>query len=171
MSFNIDAINILVVLVALLNTIYGLIVYSRNRKDKTNFFFFILTLMVSMWGLSMVAYRGFMELDFAVRSARILYLSAAAIPISFLYFVFIFPHEEFRFEWWQKYILPIPFLAIAFLSIFPNALIETVRFATGERVIVFNQLYHLLYGVYLVGYFGAGYLILFKRFAHATGLY
>ena len=127
MSFNLDIINILVVLVALINTVYGLIVYSRNRKDHTNFSFFLLTLAVSAWGFSMFAYRGFSDIDTVIFFSRILYVSAAAIPLAFLYFVFIFPREQGVFTEKQRYLLPIPFVLVALASIVPDWLIQTVE--------------------------------------------
>ncbi len=172
MSFNLDVINILVVLVALINTVYGLIVYSRNRKNHTNLSFFLLTLAVSAWGFSMFAYRGFNNLDTVILFSRILYVSAAAIPTAFLYFVFIFPRENGIFTEWQKYLLPIPFALVAVSSLVPDWLIQSVDIVPlGERIIIFNQQLHLWYGLYIVGYFGAGYFIILKRLVGATGVY
>ena len=172
MNFNLDVINILVVLVALVNTVYGLVVYSRNRNDATNISFFILTLAVSAWGFSMFAFRGFSELTTVVWAARILYVSAAAIPLAFLYFVFIFPNEKYTPTEQQKYLLHIPFFIITALALWPNTLIQSVRFIPQtESFIVFNPTHHLIYALYIVGYFGAGYFLLFKRLRDAGGVY
>ncbi len=172
MNFTIDLINALVILAALANMVYGLVVYSRNRNDATNFWFFVLTLAVSAWGVSMFLFRGFGEISAVVLSARILYVAAAAIPLSFLYFIFVFPNQKSELTERQKYLLPLPFLAISALSLWPGGLIEIVQFIpNAENIIVFNPIYHLLYALYIVGYFGAGYILLFRRFKTADGLY
>ena len=172
MGFKFDTINILVLIVTITNIIYGLIVYSRNRKDKTNLSFFILTLGVGFWGLSMFAYRWFIDESLVLIFSRILYLAAATIPISFLYFVFIFPNEDWKANLWQKIILPLPLILIAIISLWPNILIRGVNlFPNAESFIVFDQRFHLLYGVYIVSYFGAGYLWLIKKLFGSSGVF
>jgi len=73
MEIKLDVINVIVLIVALVNAIYGLIVFSRNRSDKTNLTFFILTLTVSFWNISMFAYRAALNPEAAAFFARVLY--------------------------------------------------------------------------------------------------
>ncbi len=47
MIFNLDVINALVAIAAVVNTGYGLIIYSQHRGSRTNLMFFLLTLAVS----------------------------------------------------------------------------------------------------------------------------
>jgi heat shock protein HtpX len=57
MVFNIDLINILILVATITNTLYGLVIYSQNRRSATNVSFFILTLGVACWGISMLLFR------------------------------------------------------------------------------------------------------------------
>jgi signal transduction histidine kinase len=171
MPFSFDTKNIIILLVGLINIVYGLMVYLRNKKSKTNCWFFSLVLAVTFWIVSIIAYRGFQEIETVILWARILYLSATLIPFAFLGFTFIFPEEEFNFKSWQKYLLPLPMVIIAFISLFPNGLIRGVEIIAGEEnKIIFNQYLHLIYALYIIGYFSWGYVILFKKYLASAGV-
>lgn len=171
MELKLDPINIVILLVALINTIYGLIVFTRNRNDKTNFSFFILTLSVSFWDIGMFAYRGVADQQLAIFFARLLYFAASTIPFAFLYFVFIFPNTEFKPKNWQKYLVPIPFVVLSIISLVPGVLIESVVFIAGkENMIVFNPWLHMFYAVYIIFYFCWGYWLLFKKYQTTSGI-
>src|SRR6185312_2971837 len=105
MNFQLDIINILILFVMLVNSIYGLIVYSRNRNDKTNFSFFLLTVTISLWGLTMFGYRGFVDHGTVLLMSRLLYFTAVMIPTAFIYFVIIFPDSQTKIKPLQKYLI------------------------------------------------------------------
>lgn len=171
MSINLDAINIIILLTALVNTIYGLVVYSRNRHDATNISFFILTLSVSFWDITMFAYRAAEDPFIALICSRILYVAASTIPIAFLFFVLIFPDGSFKPSKWQKFLLPVPFIISCIISITPSFLIENVLFVPNqENTIIFNFGLHIYYAIYIISYFFFGYLILFKKYSKAEGV-
>jgi signal transduction histidine kinase len=171
MDLKLDTINVIVLIVALVNTIYGLIVFSRNRNDKTNLTFFILTLTVSFWDIGMFAYRAVPDFELATFFARILYVAASTIPISFLYFVFTFPNQEIKLNSIQKYLLPIPFIISCVISIVPSLLIQTVLPVIGhENIIVFNNWLHAYYAIYIISYFSIGYYLLIKKYFRTTGV-
>ncbi len=167
--FELDFINVAVLLAAVANTVYGMVIYSRNREDDTNFAFFILTLTVSAWGFSMFLYRGFDNITFSTFAARLLYVAASSIPLAFLYFTTIFPKNEYSLKWWLKLSVPLPFLAMIITSILPDGLIQTIQTVSGgEKIIVFNFFFHLCYALYIVSYFGLSYLVLYKKYKTAS---
>ncbi len=169
--FDIDIKSTFILLVTVANLIFGSVVYLRNKKNLTNLLFFGVTLGVVFWSLSMVFFRGVSHIDIATLFSRILYFTAAIIPIIFLYFTFAFPNETFNFKNWQKYLLPIPFLLIVLISLLPNILIQGTKFpSVGEREIVFNQFYHIIYALYIVGYFSWGYLNLLLKLISNKGI-
>lgn len=170
MNFKLDVINAVLIVVTLVNTIYGLIVYSRNRNDKTNLAFFVLTLTVSLWDISMFLYRGFYDHDTVLIWSRVLYFGASTIPLSFLYFVYIFPKATFTATKWQKYLLPVPFLFLTALSLGPFLVKDVVLVPNSESHIIFNEIFHGVYAVYIVGLFLWGYLVLAKQFFHSSGI-
>ena len=169
---TIDTINILVATVAILNTLYGLLVYSRNRKDTTNRSFFFLTLCVSSWGVAMFVFRSLTDPAQLIWVARFLYATAALIPFASVYFSKIFPEKQFTFTFPQRWIIPTPFLLMVYWSLTPYGGVITDAYArTGqESVIVFNQLIHSIYIIFIVGYFLWVYAILFSKLFRASGI-
>lgn len=169
MSIHLDLINILIFFVMLINSIYGLIIYSRNRKSVINFLFFCLTISISFWGLSMFGYRAFFSHDNVLIMSRLLYFSAITIPVTFLYFVIFFPNENTKLGFGQKYLLPITPFVLCFLSLYPDGFIrDVILYNNKETFIVFNKLTHIFFGVYVVSYFSIAYNLLFKKYLRAN---
>jgi signal transduction histidine kinase len=166
---NFDLINVIILIVMLVNSVYGLIIYSRNRKNVINFLFFILTVSISMWGLTMFGYRAFIDYDRVLIMARLLYFSAITIPVSFLYFVLIFPETNYNFSRFEKYVLPIFPGLLCVLSLVPGGFINDVILKNGqETFIVFNKITHALFGIYVVTYFLGAYHILYSKYKKAN---
>jgi signal transduction histidine kinase len=169
MNLRLDFINIAIFFVMLVNSIYGLIIYSRNRNNKTNFSFFILTITITMWCLTMFGYRIFNDHDIVLLMSRLLYFSAITIPVAFVYFVIIFPNSEVRLSSSQKYLLPIFPLILCILSVYPGGFINDVTLYTHkESFIDFNLSAHILFGIYVVSYFSGAYWILYKKHKEAN---
>jgi len=172
MPFNIDVKNLILILVGILNLVYGFVVYLRNRKNHTNRWFFLLVISIAAWIISIIFYRGLGDQQEVLLWARILYLSATFIPIAFLFFSITFPKEKTSLELWKKILFPVPFLAVAIVSIIPDKLILGVVLEPGQETkIIFNQFFHFLYGLYIMGYFGWTYIILGKKYLSAEGAY
>ena len=53
MSLSFDVQNILVLLAGFTGIVYGLIIYSGNKKGQTNLWFFLFVLFVAFWCISM----------------------------------------------------------------------------------------------------------------------
>ncbi|HYF10615.1 MAG TPA: ATP-binding protein [Candidatus Paceibacterota bacterium] len=165
MIFNLDVINALVAIAAVVNTGYGLIIYSRHRDNKTNLMFFLLTLAVSSWGVGMFFYRGFADREAAILAARLLYVGASFIPLAFIHFAYTFPRETGGLSRSVSLGLLLPLVPLIIAILLPGGLIRDVLPVTGdERHIVFNQLLHALYGVYIFAYFAVGYAFLIKKY-------
>ncbi len=155
----------------LVNSIYGLFIYSRNRNDKINFSFFILTITISLWGISMIGYRGFLDHNIVLWMARLLYFSAIGIPTAFIYFCMIFPDPDTKLSNYQKYLTPIPLIILCLMSIIPGWFIyDVILYTNKETFIVFNKIAHILFGIYVVNYFSWAYWIIIKKYIKATGI-
>lgn len=171
MTLNFDLISLAILIVFLLNSAFGIIVFLKNKKSSTNKWYFRVTLTVAAWCLSMVFYRAVTNYEWMLLLSRILYVSAVTIPIAFAYFVLVFPSDNHKFEWWQKYLFPLPALALVAVSIIPNQLIESITVVPdSENIIVFNPLYHLIYGFYISFYFLYSFYVLGKKYVNAGGI-
>ncbi len=171
MEFKIDIINILILSVMLVNSIYGIFIYSRNRNDKINFSFFILTITISLWGITMFGYRGFLNHDLVLWMARLLYFSAIGIPTAFVYFCMIFPDSNTKLSNYQKYLTPIPLIILCLMSLVPGWFIyDVILYTNKETFIVFNKVAHIFFGIYVVNYFSWSYWIIIKKYIKASGI-
>ncbi len=169
MFFKFDIINFAILLVFVVNTVFGLIVYGRDRKNATNKSFFLFTLTVTGWCLGMVLYRGFNDVALATLFCRLLYVSAVLIPLSLIYFAINFPEPVSSVKKWQKYLLPIPTIVLIVFSLLPNhGLIESISFVSGgESIIHFNFILELVYVSYISIYFLYYFLILGNKFSYS----
>ncbi|HEX8931620.1 MAG TPA: ATP-binding protein [Patescibacteria group bacterium] len=158
------------ILVGFTNLGYGWATYLHNKKSRVNIWFFYFVVAIGLWILSMILYRGLQPLNQTLLWCRILYVAAAIIPLFFIYFADVFPDGELNLNFFDKYILWLPTIFISFISAVPNILIETIRIIPGqEKFIVFNQFWHSIYGLYIVGYFTIAYIVLFKKYLHTSG--
>jgi signal transduction histidine kinase len=165
MDFNLDFINILILVVIVLNFSLGIFVFFTKRESKINQYFFTFSITATLWGLSMLFFRGLAGSDFAVSFARILYACAALIPFSFIFFIQVFPEEKYNFPKIFDYLLSLPFIVVILISIIPNQLILGVsKQVGGEPIIYFNYIYHIFYAFYIVGYFSICYALLFIKY-------
>ncbi|MEI8061767.1 MAG: ATP-binding protein [bacterium] len=162
--FKLDSINVLIILIALANLIYGLIIYSRNRREVSNLFFLLLTLSVAGWGISIFFYRGAIDNISALFFSKLLYLSADVIPFIFLYLCCTFPDRSYKLTYTEKFLLPLFFIAILVVTSIPGYLIEGVNLMSkSENIIKFNLVGHTFFVLYQIICFGSSYLILFKK--------
>jgi len=169
LSFDIQ--NILVLLVGFIGMVYGLIVYSGNKKNKTNIWFFLFVLSVAFWSISMFFFRSSINVSSSIFWAKILYLSATFIPVCFLGFSYIFPEDKIFLRSWKDYLIFVPFIFIATISLLPEALIRSVNIIQGkEKEIIFNKFNYSLYILYINVYFGWNYVVLIKKYFKSSGI-
>lgn len=169
LSFDVQ--NILVLLAGFTGIVYGLIIYSGNRKSQTNLWFFLFVLFVAFWCISMFFYRSAENSLSSVLWARILYLSAAATPVLFLGFSYSFPEDKIFLKSWKNYFVFIPFVFIAVVSLLPDYLVRGVNIIQGkEKEIIFNKLNYTFYALYINAYFGWNYIVLIKKYFKSSGI-
>lgn len=151
--------------------VYGLVVYSANKKNQTSVWFFLFVLSVAFWSISMFFFRGSADVPNAIFWAKILYLSATVIPACFLGFSYAFPEGNSFLKPRKSFLIFIPFALIAAVSLLPDALIKNINIVAGkEKEIIFNKPIYILYSLYINIYFGWNYLVLIKKYFKSIGL-
>jgi signal transduction histidine kinase len=161
LNFNLDFKNIFLIIFFVAYIVFGFVIFRRNYKDKINLLFFFALLAVSFWTISMIFYRGFKDMLLSLTFARILYFSAAFIPITFIYFVF--NYLKVKVGIFINIVIVLFFLYIALISILPNFLIKDVIVVPGkEKIIIFDNRLHILYAIYIISYFSVSFYLLFK---------
>lgn len=165
MNFSIDIKSVLLILTLAINITCGLIVYLRNRSQKVNRSFFILTLITSLWIASKIAYRGFGDYDSAYISCLILYFAAALIPPYFLYFVLVLTKSELANKAFVKFFISLSVVPIAVISLAPGLLIQYISLlSTPEKYAQYNIWLHSVYAIYIIGYFIVTEVILIRYY-------
>ncbi len=161
-----DYISIILLLVSAANIFYGTFVFNRNRDSASARNFFFLTLVMTVWGASMFLLREATDVMLATIYTKLLYTSAALIPLFAVFFAFQFPDTKNRLS--KNAILtilaPVPF--VLWLVWQPNMLISEVVIKglslTHEPSVAFNTVQHILYTLYVSAYFLLAHIFLFK---------
>ncbi len=166
---NLDTINLLVALAGVANLIYGLIVYQRRKESTSNYTFLTFAISVALWSFAMVAFRATHTVEAATSAVRILYVIAALIPLAFVAFALTFESNR-KYRPLLYAALTIPTIVMAILAALPTGLIQSVRIIPGsETVIVFNQLLHGVYLVYVAVYAFSVIVLIYNRHRVSTG--
>ncbi|MBA3733281.1 hypothetical protein H0W91_02800 [Patescibacteria group bacterium] len=166
MEFHFDAINIIILVVTVLNLSLGIIVFLTKRQSRVNQSFFVFLIAATGWCISMFLFRSLANTNIALLLARVLYMSAALIPLSLIYFIEVFPKEEKNLPYILNLLMPVPLLVVLAISFFPLLIIGVNYISGKEPVILFNPSYHTAYAIYIVSYFTICYVLLFVKYLH-----
>ncbi|MBF05548.1 hypothetical protein CL644_02470 [bacterium] len=171
MNLSFDTINALIALATVANLLYGFLVYKRNSASASNIAFFLLTIAVTGWGVTMIIFRSTTTLEIALNASYWLYAAAAAIPTFFLLFTILFPSEKYILTSKHTAYIFIPFSLVLFSIFYPDLFVKTVIFETGkEHIIVFEPLLHIGYALYVSGMFFASYFVLIRKYTKNAGV-
>lgn len=169
LSFDIQ--NILVLFVGFIGIVYGLIVRSGDKKNKANAWFFVFVLSVAFWSISMFFFRSAESVSGAIFWSKILYLSATIIPACFLGFSYTFPENEVFLRLRKNYLIFLPFIIIAIITLLPDFLIKSINIIPNkEKEIIFNKPVYVLYSLYINIYFIWNYIVLIKKYFKLNGI-
>lgn len=171
MNISFDTVNILIALATVANLLYGFLIYKRNNSSASNIVFFLLTLAVTGWGVTMILFRSTGDAGVALMTSYWLYAAAAAIPTFFLFFALLFPNERYSVKF--RYTVSIfgVFTLVLVSILIPNFLIKTVILSSGnEHTIIFEPILHILYAVYVSSMFLIGHFVLVRKYLKSTGV-
>lgn len=158
-----DVINISIAIIGTINFILGFLIYLRSRWSKINISYLILAISISSWCFTMFFFRNSTIENTAELWCRLLYASAALIPASFLFFVYLFPKGDFK-GLAKKIFSLFSLILILALSLYPGVIIESVKFVQyGEPHIIFKYPFYFLYIFYIIFFFGWSFLVIFKK--------
>ena len=146
----------------------GGLIYSANRKDEINKIFFLLTISVFIWILSIsVRFIGTIEYPILL-SAKISYASMSIVVFFFAYFSYIFPVKN-KYKFPVLASLLVSFI-VAIISLFTSYIIQDVVAVDERQINIFGS-YFYIFGIYFISYIGWGtYNLLSKRhYLDATG--
>jgi len=169
--FTIDFINILLAIVGTITLSFGFVVFLTETVDRKNKSFFYFILSVFSWDLTMFMYRGVDSIEAAVFWARLLYLSASTIALTFLILSYILTNENYKFSNFKKILFFLPYLLIVTATLLPNGLILDVNFIDGkENIIIFDFILHVLYSAHFTFFATWAFINFFRKFLKTKGV-
>lgn len=163
-----DLQSALVLTVGILNTVLGLVVFSRDRKDLVGRSFGLMAILVSAWSYAAFLFRVVGDLELAYYLGFVLYVAAAVLPPIFLVVTLVFPPKSYLTHGW-KLILILETLIVIGVTAWPGKVILEMDLVNGERVLYWGRLY-ILYVAHHSLWFLTGYGVMLKKFLHAEGV-
>jgi signal transduction histidine kinase len=164
-----DIKNIILIVIFLANTFLAYFSYFKSRKTKTNVVWTFVVLAIISWTLSMIFYRS-SDAGTSLLWCRLLYISAALIPLPLLYFVFLFPEGEWRISKLMRILLTIPPLVVIYLVSFSDLIFSAVKLIPGqEKEIIWGKGY-IFYALYFSTYFTSVLLLFIIKYFKSSSI-
>ena len=153
--------------VAFINIVFAIIIFSRRRGRVYNLLYSLATLSLAGWAFGL----GMYYLDGQLSNIRFwvnfLYISGTLIPTFLLPFAITF-HGRKNLKWWQYILLFIPAIVIG-VMLFKTNLIISVVDILPERHIEYG-LWLMLFVVHFIIYMSVTFYALIKKYVRLTGI-
>lgn len=167
-----DIYNILLLITAGLNLIVGIFVLLRGAKEKVNIFYFIFSLSMVLWCVSVLLTRHFgANYDIAELGARSNYMTGLLTAYLFYIFAHFFPYKSAS----QKGILTvfnvILFIYFAAILYLTNYFITGVELIEGVIVEYHNNINFVIYALLLAVVIFSGLRNLYKKLSSSEGIF
>jgi signal transduction histidine kinase len=170
MTFRLDTANYLLFTSFVINFSLALIIYSGSRKNRINQVYTIIVLNVAAWCLGMFMYRGVQSSELAIFWAKFYYVATAIVPVSLLYFAYLFPKKKiFINKWLDLFLLVIALFFIVSPFLGGSIIVNVIPHSNMEDEIFFGSMLNA-WGVYLISYFVLAFFLLFKKYRQSTGI-
>jgi len=167
-----DFVSLLLIFAGLFNIVWVALFlrsYFRGVNRKIANFFIFNVITVFSWVVAMFFYRLSQDNTTILLLCRLLYVAAALIPVTFLYFAYFFPEGVRKHSRLTIALILLPVVFLLCLTLFTNTIVFNAYKVNGqEHFIVWGSLY-LLYVIYIPLYFLWSFVILFKRYRENTG--
>lgn len=164
-----DAINIALVITALLNGLLGVVIFLNGHHKKINVVYSLNIVAIISWTVAMIAYRSAPQ-ETSMFWSRILYITPTFIASSFLYFTYIFPSERDKHICLKSLLIFLINAVLVVMVAWPGFIIEAVNIRPGfEKQLIFTN-YYWFYFLYTAGFFTFGFVRLFRKYTHGIGV-
>ncbi len=161
--------SLLILIAAIANFSLAIVVRARSAKTLATKYFEYTTYAIVMWCVAMFFYR-IVPLGSAVWWTRVLYFFPTFIPAGFVLFGLHFSYKNP--PKFKTYIAALSGLIIAFMTLIPNLIIESVDHVRNqESIINFGWGYYIFYIAYIILMFNWAILIHVKTFHRSSGIH
>jgi len=169
-NFRLDIQNYVILLTALVNFSFASFIYFKGSQKKSNISYSIFTFGVVLWSIGMFMYRGTPDHTMAVFWARFLYFASGSIPVSLLFFSFVFPNEKLNLSKLKKTIIFVLPFFIILSSFWPGFIVKDIIIERSlENEMVFGPGYNL-WSSFLLCYFLWAFVNLIKTYRSSSNI-
>jgi signal transduction histidine kinase len=158
----------LIIIVNVLNLWIGFFVGTKNLKNKTNFYFLLLTLIISGWIISNFISNIVQTKEEAIFWAKLTYGFAAYLIYIFVLFTYNFPKEKLQKIPKLEILYVIPFLILEIFIFFDEIIGNEVRFTPLTIYVSFGKNFYL-FPLFFLFYLFSGIFILIRKLIRSKG--
>jgi len=160
-----------IIVMGLVMFVSGWLVYKRDRDRISNFTFFILATVASLWSISLgifeLAESPILEKIFL----KVLYSLSATLPMALLYFATTLSAEYKRLPKKMAFVSAIPYIALLLIIIGTESVVDTSGTGIGiGKEILFGSNF-MYFGGFLVVYLAFAFVVLLKRYLESAGVF
>ncbi|MFA6525761.1 MAG: histidine kinase N-terminal 7TM domain-containing protein [Patescibacteria group bacterium] len=165
-----DVKNIILLIVAGLNLILSLLVYSKNTKNIINVAYGSVILSVGIWSYGIAMFRYSDNVITALLWARTYYIAAALIALFFLIFSIHFPYKSFILSKIKSLLIILPFIVVVIIIFIPDMMIGKISINIPTNVVTLQSSY-TIYTMYFLSYMAISFYYLTKKYASSQGIH
>jgi len=156
---------------ALLNIVLGLIVFFRNKNKFVNISFFLMTIFISLWIVTLLLSDNVSSVPVGLFLVSLTETMGAWLAYFFVIFCFTFPDGlSVKLKKISYFLLVLP-ISFSLLTFFTEQIISDIQLEGNAAIPVFGPLGLFFFFGYLLGLALLGLLILFIKYRKTTGLY
>lgn len=167
---ELNLIQILLIIVGVTNFALGVLVLFgfNKKKDNNSVWFALVSFSVVLWTASMIAFRGFDNVNDITIYTKVLYSSALLIPTVFLIFVNRFSSNRYIYK--SEFAAFSCFVGLVILTFFTPYIIRSVNIMQGqENQIIFGDMF-FIYVIFLLVVFNLSFYNLILEYKKNKGI-
>ena len=157
-----DIKNIILFIVSIVTAYLSLFIV-RGKDARINKSFSLYILSVGLWALGLALFDLSTSISDAFKFLKFYYVSAAAIPMFFLYFAISFPKET-KVSKTRFLTTSSIFIILSLLIVFKDGFIIKEIFLTSPKTVTINTTGYLIYSIYFILIILVSYFKLFKTY-------
>lgn len=159
--------DLLLILIAGLNLFLALLILSRGYKNKANLYFALFIMGAAVWPFSIALFQMSNTLAEAYFWDVFIYLSGTLVPVSFLFFAWLFTHKKALPALATILCLGIP-IALSISLILPGIFIQSVNITPDTKSVSLGPLY-IVWVTYFCIFMALGSYWLWRSFLISRG--
>jgi signal transduction histidine kinase len=159
------------VLAGTIMLVTGVIIFTRNIKRTSNLFFLLLSCSAALWSILLGVFESTAPGPHEATFLVLVYVSAAVIPFTLLFFSFALATEKIGLLRSQLIFVLVPFLLIVASFLFPGFMIKYEGvYDHATKVISFGSGF-VLFIIYTFLYISLGIGIIAKQYRKSNGIF